>query len=259
MTVQEAPARRFISLVKMVWLNFYFGVTFLLVSLVFGIGGGLFSLGHFLLFRNKRRTLRVFRRTISHYGTAVCNCGWPLVRVKYVDHSPQEVPPFIFVSNHRSASDAFLMSCLPFECVQVVNIWPYKIPLVWLIGTIAGYLRVREMPFDEFLAKGTKLIKEGVSIIAFPEGTRSGSRRMGPFHGSAFRLARATGVKIVPLAISGNENIPRRGSVLLHPGRIIVRKLPAIKVEQYGTMSPYQLKTLAREMIQQHLDIEGPE
>jgi 1-acyl-sn-glycerol-3-phosphate acyltransferase len=111
---------------------------------------------------------------------------------------------------------------------------------------------------EDFLRKGTELLAQDVSVVAFPEGTRSGSRTMGTFHGSAFRLAIHAGAKIAPLAISGNENIPRRGSLWLRPGEITVQKLPALDAAQYRTLGPFKLKTLAREMIQQQLDrIEG--
>jgi 1-acyl-sn-glycerol-3-phosphate acyltransferase len=99
-----------------------------------------------------------------------------------------------------------------------------------------------------------QLLAQGVSIITFPEGTRSGSRVVGPFHSSAFRLAQRAGVKIVPLAIWGNEEIPRRGSLVLRPGRIVISKLPAITAEQYRDMSPFTLKTMARDRIRQHLE-----
>lgn len=147
------------------------------------------------------------------------------------------------------------MAFLPFECVQVLNIWPARIPVLKFIASQAGYLKVREMPFDEFLEKGTKLLKEGCSVIAFPEGTRSGNREMGQFHGSAFRLAQHDSVKIVPIVLAGNKEIPPRGSALLRPGHIVVSKLPSVKPEQYAGMNPYRLKTLVRETIRQHLEM----
>jgi 1-acyl-sn-glycerol-3-phosphate acyltransferase len=181
-----------------------------------------------------------------------------MVRVRYVDHAPGESPPFVYVANHRSTSDAYLMACLPCEVVQVVNIWPFRIPFLGAIARIAGYLSVREMPMEDFLRQGTALLSQGVSVIAFPEGTRSGSRTMGPFHGSAFRLAIHAGAKIAPLAISGNENIPSRGSLWLHPGEITVQKLPALDAAKYQTLGAFKLKILAQEVIQQYLDrMEG--
>jgi len=251
---RESGAKSLLEMASFIWLNFYFWGTVSLVTLLFLVGGTLYTGLFFFVVRNRRKTKRLIRRTISHYGAATLNCGWPLVRVSYVDHAPKEEPPFVFVSNHRSSSDAFIMACLPFECIQVLNNWVSKVPIIGQIGFIAGYLTVRKMPFPQFERAGSKLLSEGCSIIAFPEGTRSGSPRMGMFHGSALRLAQKTGAKIVPLAISGNENIPKRGSMWLHPGRIVLSKLPAVTQQQYKDLTPYKLKILVRDLIQRELD-----
>lgn len=211
------------------------------------------------LTEDTRRSGWLMRRIISNYGMRVIHSGWPWVRVKFVDQAPDEKPPFVFVANHRSTSDAFLMSVLPFECVEVLNVWTSRLPLVNYLSRVAEYPRIREIPFEEFLAMGTRLLHEGVSVIAFPEGTRSGSRQMGPFHGSAFRLAQKAGVKICPLTISGSEHIPHRGSLVMHGGRVVVTKLPALSCEEFMEMNPFALKAHVREIMRQHLEAENME
>jgi len=242
------------TVLRVAWLNFAFWVLFSIVTAGFIVGGFICACVHALCVRDRRKTLRLVRRTISYYGAATLRCGWPMVRVRYVDHAPGDTPPFVFVANHRTTSDAYVMGCLPCEAVQVVNIWPFRIPFLGRIARLAGYLSVREMPMEDFLRRGAELLSQGVSVITFPEGTRSGSRRMGQFHGSAFRLAIHAGARIAPLAISGNEHIPRRGSLWLHPGKITIDKLPALDAAQYQTLGAYKLKTRVREVIQQQLD-----
>jgi 1-acyl-sn-glycerol-3-phosphate acyltransferase len=242
------------ALPAVIWLNVSFWIAFVFWTFILACIAIPYHRLYRLITGNHRRADRLIRRTIRNYGTAVIHSGWPLARVKYVDCAPDEKPPFIFVSNHRSASDAYLMSFIPLECVQVLNIWPSRVPLINYLSRTANYLRVREMPFESFLAEGSRLLSEGCSIIAFPEGTRSGSKKMGPFHGAAFRLAQHNGVKICPLAISGSENIPRRGSLVLHPGQIVMTKLPAITPEQYRDLTPYALKNRARDAIARHLE-----
>ena len=254
----QGPPRRSLSAsLQIVWLNAWFWTVAPLVTIVYVIGAAFWVVLFLGATQNRRRTQRVIRRSISHYGEIILKLPWPLVRVKYVDYAPDETPPFVFVSNHRSSSDGFLMACLPFECIQVLNIWPTRIPLLGLIGKLAGYLSPREMPFEEYLRAGSKLLAEGCSIIAFPEGTRSGSRVLGQFHGSTFRVAMHNRVKIVPLAICGNEYIPRRGSAWLNPGQIVVSKLPAVFPERFAEMTPFKLKTMVREMIRQHLETQA--
>jgi 1-acyl-sn-glycerol-3-phosphate acyltransferase len=257
MEPQMAQRTTLLSRLCVVWLNISFWSVFALASILFLVLGFPYCYLFDLLGRNRRRTLWLIRRTIANYGAVTIRCGWPLVRVRYVDYAPQEKPPFIYVANHRSASDAFLMAVLSVECVEILNIWPSRLPFVNFISRVAGYLRVREMPFEKFIEAGSRLLAEGVSIIAFPEGTRSGSCQMGQFHGSAFRLAQHVGAKICPVAISGNEHIPSRGSLVMHPGRIVISKLPAVTCEQYKELNAYRLKTRVRETIQKHLDAQS--
>jgi 1-acyl-sn-glycerol-3-phosphate acyltransferase len=205
-------------------------------------------------FHSRRSTMRRVRRAISFYGRIVTLLPWPAIRVRYEDHGGNNTPgPYIFVANHRSASDAFLMCVLPHEAVQVVNTWPFRIPVLGLFAKVAGYLNVKNMPPEEFMAKAGKLCREGVCLIFFPEGTRSGGRTMGNFHGSAFRLALQEKAAIVPLCITGNEKIPPKGSLLFHPGTIRVRRLPALRWEEFRDQSAFALKNRVRETIQSEL------
>ena len=219
----ESGEKSLLEMASFIWLNFYFWTAVSLVTLLFLVGGTLYTGLYFLVVRNRQKTKHLIRRTIRHYAATALMCGWPLVRMRFVDHAPKDEPPFVLVSNHRSSSDAFIMACLPFECIEVLNNWVSEVPVIGQISYIAGYLTVRKMPFTEFEKAGSKLLSEGCSIIAFPEGTRSGLPRMGMFHGSSLRLAQKTGTKIVPLAISGNENIPKRGSLWLRRAGLCCR------------------------------------
>jgi 1-acyl-sn-glycerol-3-phosphate acyltransferase len=254
MIQQVVHRRSVVWWAQTVALNVSFWILAPILSVIYGfVAIPYVTFVHYAL-RNRRLTKRLTRRGISYYGAMIVRCGWPFVRVRFIDCDPGQKMPCVFVANHRSLSDGFLMAYLPIETVQVLNIWPAHMPVMGTLAAKGEYLKVREMPFDEFLEAGSKLISVGCSVIAFPEGTRSGSRTMGPFHGSSFRLAQRCGVSIVPIAIAGNERIPRKGSLLLHPGRITFTKLPAIQPEQYVGMSPYQLKNLARDRIRAHLD-----
>jgi 1-acyl-sn-glycerol-3-phosphate acyltransferase len=103
------------------------------------------------------------------------------------------------------------------------------------------------------MGKGIQLLDDGVSVVFFPEGTRSTNRTMGSFHGSAFRLALASKASVVPLCISGSENIPPKGSALLHPGTIVIRRLPAITWEQYKDLTPFAFKNRIWKIMDQEL------
>ncbi len=232
------------------WLNVQFYLLFGLVCLVLIPA---FTLGVALvrLCCSRRVTLRRLRRAISAFGWVIIHIlPFPWVRVRYEEpDGPLGPGPWIFVANHRSLSDPFLMAVLPFEVVQIVNIWPFGIPVLGWVARRAGYLSIREMPPEAFLARGAELLAQGVSLAAFPEGTRSGSRQTGLFHGAVFRLALKTRTPIVPLCVSGNECIPARGSLLLRPGVIRIRRLTPARWEEVHALSAFQLKTRIRERI----------
>ncbi len=240
---------------KLFCLNLYFYVSFLLFSMV-SIPILTIFIAFLSLFMPQRLTMKRFRRTISWYGRGITLIPFPLIKVFYEDHSKiNHQEPFIFVCNHRAASDAFLMSVLPHEAVQVVNIWPFRIPVLGLYARLAGYLNINKMPPELFSEKALKLLSKNVSIIFFPEGTRSTNREMGNFHGSAFRLALQAKVPIVPLCISGNENTPPKGSLLMRPGTIRVRRLTAIPWKDYKELNVFSLKNKVREIISKELSL----
>lgn len=203
-------------------------------------------------FISHRAAMHHFRQLIKVYGKIIISFARPLVRVEYEEAA---IPPAacLYVCNHRSASDPFLMAFLPGEIVQWVNTWPFRLPILGQFARWASYLSVKAMPPGEALTRSAKLLKQGVSIAAFPEGTRSGSRMMGPFHGLVFRLALQTGAPIVPVCLAGNEHIPHKGTLMLNPGIIKIRVLPALTQNDYQGFSPFKLKQVIHHRIRAEL------
>ena len=238
---------------RLVYLNLSFYSLFLVVS-VLGIPLLVMFVALTSLFSPRRNVMRRFRRAISFYGSMVIRLPSPLIKVKYEDLSGSKPSgPYIVVCNHRASSDAFLMSVLPFEAVQVVNTWPFKIPVLGFFAKLAGYLNINALSREEFFTRSNKLLKEKVSIIFFPEGTRSGDRKMGHFHSAAFRLFLESKVPIIPLCLSGNEEVPRKGSLLLRKSIVRVRTLPPIRWEDHKDLSSFAIKNMVRDKIEQEL------
>jgi 1-acyl-sn-glycerol-3-phosphate acyltransferase len=241
--------------VKLFFLNLYFYTCFLLLSAV-AIPTLTLVVAVSRLFLSHRRTMKRFRRAISWYGILITSIPYPWIKLRYEDHGKGGSDgPFIFVCNHRAASDAFLMCVLPHECVQIVNVWPFRIPILGLYARFSGYLNIRMLSHEQFMEQATKLLSAGVSIIFFPEGTRSASRTMGSFHSAAFRLALESKTPIVPLCITGNENIPPKGSLLLRPGTIRVRRLPSIVWDEYKDLNAFAFKNRVWHIIDDELSV----
>jgi 1-acyl-sn-glycerol-3-phosphate acyltransferase len=241
--------------IKLFLLNLYFYTFFLLFSAI-SIPALTLIVAISRIFLSHRRTMKRFRRAISWYGIIITSIPYPFIRIRYEDRGkkgPEE--PYIFVCNHRAASDAFLMCVLPHELVQIVNVWPFKIPVLGIYARLSGYLNIRMMSHEQFMAQATRLLTDKVSIIFFPEGTRSASRTMGSFHGAAFRLALESRAAVVPLCITGNENIPPKGSPFLRPGTIRVRRLQAITWDEYKDLNAFAFKNRVWHIIDKELSV----
>lgn len=234
-------------------LSLYFYPLFLLVSAL-GIPLLTLLVACCRPFLSHRRTMKRFRRAIAWYGRAVIALPFPFIRVRH-EALAGSAPgaPYIFVCNHRSASDPFLMSLIPEEIVQIANVWPFRLPVLGVYARFSGYLNIRMLPPEEFLERAARLLAEGVSIVFFPEGTRSPSGAMGSFHGAAFRLALQTGVPIVPLCIAGNGEMPRKGSSLLAPGQVRMRRLPALAADEFRGLTAFALKNRVWQLMDREL------
>ena len=221
--------------------NIIFYILFLLFSL-FGILLFLIVFIPVRLFCSKRFCQKFLRYGIILYGKIIIFIlGRMLVKIDCQQKSTVETP-VIYILNHRSASDAFLLAGLTDEIVQVVNVWPLKLPVLGYFAKLAGYLSVKEMSMDEFSERCSKLLEQGVSIAAFPEGTRSGSKQMGKFYGQPFRAAMQAKATVVPVCIMGNEDKPPRDSYIIQSGKIRIRQLKPIAWDEYKDMNAFVFK-----------------
>ncbi len=206
---------------------------------------------------SRRTAQKILRFLIVCYGRIIIY-GFIriLVKVRFIDSSDKDKNryPCIYVVNHRSASDAFLMGVLPGEFVQIVNLWPFKIPILGLCARLAGYLSVRSMPFEKFSRECALLFSQNVSIIGFPEGTRSYSSKMGQFHSALFRVAKENRLQIVPICILGNHDKPSRKSLIINPGTVEIHRLNAIDYSDYLEFTGFELKNHVRNLMQKFID-----
>jgi 1-acyl-sn-glycerol-3-phosphate acyltransferase len=212
------------------------------------------------LLHSRRAALRLTRCFIRLYGVLICALAYPRVRVQV--KNPAHVPagePCLFISNHQSIADIFLMARLPKqECVFISNRWPFRIPVLGLIARLAGYLSIQTTKPAQLFDQAAKLLSDRVSIISFPEGTRSRTGVLGHFHTTVFKLALHCKVPIIPICIAGNRQIMPPGCGTIHSGTARMHILPAISPESYKGITPHQLKRRARDLMARELaSMEG--
>ena len=130
--------------------------------------------------------------------------------------------PVIFIGNHTSLFDPpLVISTLPTRPVFIAKRELAYVPFLgWMIW-MAGFIfidRHRSKRAVQSLAKAAQRIRQGRSIIAFPEGTRSCTGELLPFKKGLFNVAIEAGVPIVPLVIHGGLKILPKDAWRVAPG-----------------------------------------
>lgn len=208
------------------------------------------------LFLPKRIRGHMIRYIILCYGKMIVYIAIrPFIRVRFENRCVGEPGPGVYVCNHRSASDPFLVSVFGQEVVQIVNGWPMQLKFYGYFARLGEYIDATRVDYETFKRLLKNLTGHGVSVVAFPEGTRSGRRFMNTFHSGIFHLARALQLPIYPCCIAGNEEMPTRQFRFKKSGTILIRLLPVISpVECASFPSAYALKKHVHNLIRQETE-----
>jgi 1-acyl-sn-glycerol-3-phosphate acyltransferase len=133
----------------------------------------------------------------------------PLWRFRYSGKMPADPRrPYVVVSNHESFADILLISHLPWEMKWLSKAELFRIPIMGWEMWLAGDIPVRRgfgPSAVEAMERCRQALARRVSVMIFPEGTRSKTAELLPFKDGAFRLAIEAGVPILPLAVSGTR------------------------------------------------------
>jgi 1-acyl-sn-glycerol-3-phosphate acyltransferase len=134
--------------------------------------------------------------------------------------------PHLYMANHTSYFDIFaLLSTLPVDFKFIVKQELMRIPIFGLAMRRAGYIGIeRDDPRKALksMQEAAERIKQGASVLIFPEGTRSEDGTLQPFKPGGFHLALRSGCDIVPVTLTGSREIVPKGSMRVRKGRIRV-------------------------------------
>jgi 1-acyl-sn-glycerol-3-phosphate acyltransferase len=161
--------------------------------------------------------------------------------------------PYIYMSNHQSAFDIpVLQAHLPVRFSWLAKAELFKIPVFGYALGRAGHISIdrsnRKSAFKS-LKNAARNIRSGVSVIIFPEGTRSRDGNIRQFKKGGFVLAVDAGVPIVPVIIHGVGPIMLKNRVLIKPGNIIVEIKNPIKTTDYTRKTKDDLMEKVRKVI----------
>jgi 1-acyl-sn-glycerol-3-phosphate acyltransferase len=160
--------------------------------------------------------------------------------------------PYVAVSNHESFADILLISHLPWEMKWLSKRELFRIPVMGWLMHLAGDVPIKRgfgPSAVEAMAKCREILARKVSVMIFPEGTRSLTRDLLPFKDGAFRLAIDAGVPILPLALHGTGTALRKHSWRIGRSTAVVEVLPPVETSGLTPEDVPALKERVRGMI----------
>ena len=140
--------------------------------------------------------------------------------------------PYVVVSNHESYADIFLISHLPWEMKWLSKDTIFRVPFMGWMMRMAGDIEVVRkdtMSRAKALEGMRDRLHKRVSVMIFPEGTRSPTDQLLPFRDGAFRLAIEEGAPVLPLVVAGTRDAMAKHSFVFNRARAEVRVLQPIE------------------------------
>lgn len=179
---------------------------------------------------------RVVHRYARLWGRAALQANHVKVRMEGLEHLNVK-GPYIFMSNHQGSYDIFaLLGHLPFQFKWLAKKELFSIPFLGWAMAAAGYISVDREGTRETvkaLNEAAEKIRDGMSVVIFPEGSRSPDGSIQPFKKGGFTLAIKSGVPIVPIAIIGSRDIMPKDKLTVASGEIRVWMGHPIETENY--------------------------
>ncbi|KAG1365335.1 1-acyl-sn-glycerol-3-phosphate acyltransferase [Cocos nucifera] len=144
----------------------------------------------------------------------------------------------IYICNHASPVDIFLVMWLtPTGTVGIAKKEIIWYPLFGQLYVLANHLRIdRSNPtaaIESIKEVARMVVQKNLSLIIFPEGTRSKTGRLLPFKKGFVHIALQTRLPIVPMVLTGTHLAWRKNSLRVRPAPLTVKYLPPIKTDDW--------------------------
>jgi 1-acyl-sn-glycerol-3-phosphate acyltransferase len=179
-----------------------------------------------------------FDRGHYHAGRAFRQLAMMAVKLNPLWHfetdgTPPANPrlPYVAVSNHESYADIFLISHFPWEMKWLSKDTIFKIPVMGWMMRMARDIPIKRGKRESVVSalQGCRdRLGKRVSVMIFPEGTRSPTEELLPFKDGAFKLAIEAGAPILQIAVAGTRDCMAKHSFAFRRARAKARVLPPI-------------------------------
>jgi len=166
--------------------------------------------------------------------------------------------PYVFVSNHLSLFDIpVLQRYVPNDFSFIFKKEIVKVPIFgWQMYLGPAIVIDRQNPEKAMksIEKAKKmLVQRKISVLLFPEGTRSKTGEMLPFKRGAFHIAAQVGFAIIPITISGTQNLFQKKPLKINSGVVKLEFGKPINADNITSRKEeLELMTKVRDIIEEN-------
>ncbi|MEZ4403304.1 MAG: lysophospholipid acyltransferase family protein [Kofleriaceae bacterium] len=160
--------------------------------------------------------------------------------------------PYVVVANHQSTADPWLLSSLPWDMRWIAKDSLFRAPVLGWLMRLGGDLPVVRgdgPSVVRMMAAARATLAGGLSLMVFPEGTRSRDGQLGPFKDGAFELAIGAGVPIVPVVVDGTHKCRPKGSRWFGDADAVARVLAPVPTAGLTVADLPALRERVRDLI----------
>ncbi len=170
---------------------------------------------------------------------------------------------YVIVSNHQSQIDILILYHLfyPFRWISKAEV--FHLPFIGWNMLLNGYIKLKrgdKESVKQMMDQCERLLKKNISIIMFPEGTRSKTGLLKPFKPGAFILAKKMKKPILPLVINNTKDALPKHSLILHKSQLEVKVLDEIAYSKFKDMEIDDIANMVQHMIssqvKEHIALE---
>ncbi|MFD2561930.1 MMPL family transporter [Aquimarina rubra] len=235
------------------WSLFSFGY--------FIIGGFIISLLSSLIIPwfpvRKKKKMAVFHKIVSKLMGSVLYSN-PFVKKRVFNPENEDFSKqCIIIANHSSFLDIISIGMLYPKLIYLVKDWVYDNPVFGRAAKLAGFYPVSS-GIEGGVEHLREKVKQGYSLIAFPEGSRTDTAKMSRFHKGSFYLAQELNLDILPVVIHGNAQVSPKGDFIIHDGAIQLKILPRITLDnkEFGNGYTERTKKISAYFREQYSELQ---
>ncbi|WP_084245652.1 lysophospholipid acyltransferase family protein [Planomicrobium okeanokoites] len=169
--------------------------------------------------------------------------------------------PVLIVSNHEGNFDIpVILSSIPkpFGFISKKEVKKLPVIPVYMEDMNCVFIdRTDRRSALKSISDTAEKLKEGHSILIFPEGTRSKGNGLGEFKAGFMRIAADAGVPILPLAIQGTADIMEKNNNKIKPAQVRLKILEPIAHETFKSMPSKEAIQFVKDKIEAALQNAG--